>query len=140
MIGGYESHTVHLKGGGNNAPDALVNGFDGLDCSVEYTGVADHVAVGEIENDHVILSAFDSLANGVANGICAHFRLKVEGGHIGVGMRILSSPSNLTSSPPLKKKVTWAYFVVSAIRSWVSPAFETVSHGHLKLLGSKGNL
>ena len=83
MIGGYESHTVHLKGGGNNAPDALVNGFDGLDCSVEYTGVADHVAVGEIENDHVILSAFDSLANGVANGICAHFRLKVEGGHIG---------------------------------------------------------
>ena len=38
-----------------------------------------------------------------------------------------SSPSNTRSSPPLKKKVTCAYFSVSAMRSCFRPAFDTVS-------------
>ena len=35
--------------------------------------------------------------------------------------RILSSPWFGSSTPPLKKKVTWAYFSVSAILAWVFP-------------------
>jgi hypothetical protein len=31
------------------------------------------------------------------------------------------------SSPPLKKKVTWGYFSVSAIRNCVLPALEIIS-------------
>ena len=39
----------------------------------------------------------------------------------GLGMTLRSSPSQGCSTPPLKKKVTWAYFSVSAMRSWVLP-------------------
>ena len=35
--------------------------------------------------------------------------------------KIRCSPSNSASRPPLKKKVTCAYFSVSAMRSWVLP-------------------
>ena len=38
-----------------------------------------------------------------------------------------SSPSNGASMPPLKKKVTWAYFSVSAMRSCRRPALLSVS-------------
>ena len=41
--------------------------------------------------------------------------------------RIRSSPSNCVSSPPLKKKVTCAYFCVSARRSCVFPCFDRYS-------------
>ena len=41
--------------------------------------------------------------------------------------RILSSPGNGSSKPPLKKKVTCAYFSVSAVRSCVLPSFERYS-------------
>ena len=56
----------------------------------------------------------------------------------GEGTKILSSPAYGSSTPPLKKNVTCAYFSVSAIRSWVKPAlliispspFETLSGGY----------
>ena len=35
-----------------------------------------------------------------------------------------SSPGNTSSRPPLKKKVTWAYFSVSARRNWLRPCLE----------------
>ena len=38
-----------------------------------------------------------------------------------------SSPSNTSSRPPLKKKVTCAYFSVSAMRSCFSPALATLA-------------
>jgi 2,3-bisphosphoglycerate-independent phosphoglycerate mutase len=37
------------------------------------------------------------------------------------GISVRDSPVYSASRPPLKKKVTWAYFSVSAIRSWVLP-------------------
>ena len=46
---------------------------------------------------------------------------------MGDGTRIRSSPGNTVSRPPLKKNVTCAYFSVSAMRSWVSPARDTTS-------------
>mmetsp|Transcript_65288 Transcript_65288/g.145709 ORF Transcript_65288/g.145709 Transcript_65288/m.145709 type:complete len:340 (-) Transcript_65288:630-1649(-) len=39
-----------------------------------------------------------------------------------------TSPSKGSSRPPLKKKVTWAYFSVSATWNCVSPSLDTVSH------------
>ena len=42
-------------------------------------------------------------------------------------MRQRSSPGKTVSTPPLKKKVTWAYFSVSAMRSWVMPIRERYS-------------
>jgi hypothetical protein len=38
-----------------------------------------------------------------------------------------SSPGNRRSSPPLKKKVTCAYFSVSAMRSCFKPALDAIS-------------
>ena len=57
---------------------------------------------------------------------------------LGDGTSTRSSPGYCFSTPPLKKKVTWAYFSVSAIRSWVrlselrySPSpFFTATRGH----------
>ena len=40
---------------------------------------------------------------------------------LGEGMSTRSSPAFGASTPPLKKKVTCAYFSVSAMRSWVLP-------------------
>ena len=40
---------------------------------------------------------------------------------LGEGTSTRSSPGYCFSTPPLKKKVTWAYFSVSAMRSWVRP-------------------
>ena len=43
------------------------------------------------------------------------------------GISTRSSPSLGFSTPPLKKKVTWAYFWVSAMRSCVLPSLERYS-------------
>ena len=57
---------------------------------------------------------------------------------LGEGTSTRSSPGYCFSTPPLKKKVTWAYFSVSAMRSWVMPMllrysprpFFTATRGH----------
>ena len=45
----------------------------------------------------------------------------------GDGHKILSSFIKAFSLPPLKKNVTWGYFSVSAIRTWVFPALDITS-------------
>ncbi|MNE38505.1 hypothetical protein D3C80_1324070 [compost metagenome] len=56
----------------------------------------------------------------------------------GDGIRMRSSPSNGSSRPPEKKKVTWAYFSVSAMRSWVLPFLARYSPSTLfRLDGAK---
>ena len=57
---------------------------------------------------------------------------------LGEGTSTRSSPGYCFSTPPLKKNVTWAYFSVSAMRSWVMPMllryspspFFTAMRGH----------
>ena len=44
--------------------------------------MADHVAVGEVQNDNVILVFLDQGKNRLGNLICAHLRLEVEGGNL----------------------------------------------------------
>ena len=87
-----------------------------------HAGVAHHVAVGEVEDDHVVVAGEDALDALVGDLIGAHLRLQVVGGHLGGGDQHPVLAGILTvSTPPLKKKVTWAYFSVSAMRSWVMP-------------------
>ena len=45
----------------------------------------------------------------------------------GEGINSLSSPLFGSSTPPLKKNVTWAYFSVSAALNWVLPNFDKYS-------------
>ena len=49
---------------------------------------------------------------------------------LGDGIRCLSSPSNCFSTPPLKKKVTWAYFSVSAWCQRPVQAASRETHAH----------
>ncbi len=50
-----------FSGGVHHLAHAGVHGLHGLDGSVKHAGVAHHVAVGEVQDDDVILAALDAL-------------------------------------------------------------------------------
>jgi hypothetical protein len=68
--------------GGENPADALVDDFDGLDGRREDAGVADHVAVGEVDDDEVVVAGVDSADDFIADAGGAHLGPLVVSGHI----------------------------------------------------------
>ena len=62
-----------------------VHSLDGLDGSVEHAGVADHVAVGEVQDDHVVLAALNAFNAFGSHFGGAHLRLQVVGSHLRAG-------------------------------------------------------
>ena len=97
-------------------PEALVHHLHRLDGRVQLAGVAHHVRVGEVHQDEVVLAASRWPArarpsprarSSPASGRTSSRRAARAPG---AGPR----PGNGTSRPPLKKKVTCAYFSVSA--------------------------
>ena len=85
MVGGQD----HLAAGGQHRVDhlagALVHGLHGLDGGVKHAGVAHHVTVGKVQDDHVILAALDPLDALLGHLGGAHLGLQVVGGHLGAG-------------------------------------------------------
>ena len=61
MVGGNQQNTVHLLDGGGYLADAGVHCLHGGYRGAEHAGMADHVAVGEVQNNHVIFSGMDAL-------------------------------------------------------------------------------
>ena len=99
--------------------EAGIDGFDRLDGRLQDAGVAHHVGVGVVADDGVVLAAVDRLDQLVGHLEGAHFRLEVVGGNVGRRHQdAVFARDRRVSSPPLKKKVTWAYFSVSAMRNW----------------------
>ncbi len=94
-----------------------------LHCGLIHAGVAHHVTVGKVEDDHVIgLPLSIRRISFVGDGRGTHLRLEIVGGHLGGGNQAPVLPGKTVPPPPLKKKVTWAYFSVSAMRNWVRPS------------------
>ena len=153
-------------------PISSVTSFTSFNGSRETSRVSNHVWIGEIDHNHILLATVDrcthlsitSARNSVsatwptrwlvfmpsrkARGrsfqvagrtsqpgtIDAHVHIERARVYshqcsltFGLGTRIRVSPSNGTSRPPFKKKVTWGYFSVSAARTW--------TEGHRTLTG-----
>ena len=85
VVGGDQGDTAHLGGGLHHLAHALVHGLHSLDGGLKDAGVAHHVAVGEVQDDDVVLAALDALHALVADLVGAHLGLQVVGSHLGGG-------------------------------------------------------
>ena len=104
-------------------------------------GVADHVRVGEVRDDEVVLAGPDRLDQRVGDADGAHLRLRGRTSRPwGSGRAGVPRPGTAASTPPLKKYVTWAYFSVSATWNWRQPASETACGERARLLRREGDL
>ena len=122
VVGAEQHLAAGLAQRGDDAADGQVERFGGAQRGGEVAGVADHVGVGEVAHDEVVAARADRLAQLVGDFGAAHLglagrRSRPWGWAPGCAPR----PANGSSRPPLRKKVTWAYFSVSAMRSCVRP-------------------
>ena len=56
--------------------DAGIDGLGGLDRRREHAGVADHVRVGKVDDDDIVLAAIEPLENLIADSNGAHLGLE----------------------------------------------------------------
>ena len=82
VVSGDHGNAAHLQGSVHHPAHAGVHGLHSLDGSGKHTGVAHHVAVGKIQDHHVIFAALNALHTLVAHLVGAHLRLQVIGGHL----------------------------------------------------------
>ena len=79
VVGSDQALAAHLEDGINDLAYAVVGSLDGLDSSLEYAGVAYHIAVCEVEDNNVVLAGQDALYAFLGNGRLAHLRLEIVG-------------------------------------------------------------
>ena len=63
--------------------DAVVHRSDGLFRRFQNARVADHVAVGEVQDHHVVLAGGELFEHLFGHFVSAHFRLQIVSGHLG---------------------------------------------------------
>ena len=79
MISSEQNHVIVCKSAGYNGFYTSVYASHCIADRIVNSGMADHVAVGEIEYYHILLLASDCLAEFACHLNGAHFRLKVIG-------------------------------------------------------------
>ena len=77
VVGGDQALTAHLEDRVNDLAYAVVGRFDRLDGCLEHAGMADHVAVCEVQDDNIVLAGQDALDALLGDSRLAHLRLKV---------------------------------------------------------------
>ena len=85
MVSGQESAATGVQHSGDDLFDSSVHSLNGLDSSLKNAGVADHIAVCEVQDDHVVLAALDALDALVSDLGGAHLRLEVVGSDLRAG-------------------------------------------------------
>ena len=75
VVGGQQHRAAHRERLLDDLARTLVHRFHRLDRRVKYAGVADHVAVGKVEDDHVIFAAVQPGEQLVGDQVGAHLRL-----------------------------------------------------------------
>ena len=98
-------------------PKTFVSRFDRFNRRLQHPGMANHIRVREVKNNHIMFVCFDFIHKAVRYFISAHFRLQIIRRNFRRVDQIRVSPGNSASRPPLKKNVTCGYFSVSAMRS-----------------------
>ena len=79
MVRADEEDAVHLLDRIDCGADALVNALNCFDGSFEHTCVADHIGVGEVDDDDVVLAGSDGCVQLLADFGSAHLGLQVIG-------------------------------------------------------------
>ncbi len=82
VIGGDQRFASDLFQRFNDPSDTLVQAFHRLDRGLEHAGVANHVAVGVVDDDHVVTLVLDGLDDAISHFGRAHFRLHVVSGDL----------------------------------------------------------
>ena len=82
VVGGDQGFAANLVEGRDNASDAGVQAFHRGHGGAEHPGVADHVAVGVVDDDHVITLLLNGFDDAVGDDRCVHLRLQVVGGDV----------------------------------------------------------
>ncbi len=82
VVSGDYCGAVHFHGRFNHAADALVHHLDRFDRGVENAGVAHHVAVGEVQDNHVVFAGCNPIYHLVAYRVGAHLRFQIKGGYV----------------------------------------------------------
>ncbi len=85
VIGGDQERAARGAHGRGDGADAGVHRLDGVDGRVELAGVADHVGVGEVDEDEVVLAALDGRHHLVRDAQRAHLGLEIVGGDVARG-------------------------------------------------------
>lgn len=80
VVGGDEELTTEGEDFFADFGDALVDGFAGFDGGIDDAGVTDHVGVGEVEDDEVVVA--ELVEDGFGDFGGGHFRFEVVGGDI----------------------------------------------------------
>ena len=85
MVGGDEGAAAGLQHSGHHLIHSGIHSLNGLDRSIEHAGVADHIAVCEVQDHHIVLAALDALDALGSNLGGAHLGLQVIGGDLRAG-------------------------------------------------------
>jgi hypothetical protein len=82
VVGGDDPVGVVLADGGVDAAELGVDGFYGADGGFELAGVADHVGVGEVDDDDVEGGVGEGADDGVGDALGGHLGGEVVGGYL----------------------------------------------------------
>ena len=74
MIGCYQGLTVGCQHRFLDTSDTGIQGFDGFHRRFKIAGMANHVPIGEVDDNELMRTIFDTLNNGIGNFKCRHLR------------------------------------------------------------------
>ncbi len=79
MVGADEHRSADFLDGIDRIAEAFIHHLNRLDGRLLHAGVADHIRIGKIADDHIILAAPDRLHQMIAHLISTHLRLEIVG-------------------------------------------------------------
>ena len=82
MVGSDEGDAPHLAGGFHHLSHATIHRLHRQARSFVDAGMPDHIAVGEVEDDDIIVAAFNPFHAGSSYFVGGHIRLHVIGSHL----------------------------------------------------------
>ena len=79
MIGGNQQRAPFCSHCRLDTSEAGIHRFDGFDSGLDFSGVADHIGISEIHDDHVKRAVLHRFHDCVGYAGCRHLRLEIVG-------------------------------------------------------------
>jgi hypothetical protein len=103
VVGGDQTSTARRAQRSHDPAETGIDMLDGLDGPGEIAGVADHVGVGEVDDEDIGFARFDGAQNFVREFEGRHLRREIISRHFRRGDQQPFSCGYSRSVPPLKK-------------------------------------